>query len=40
MRKRLLESRTYKEASDLGKQRILDGIAIYDKYIRGGGKIF
>ncbi len=40
MRKRLSESRTYKEASDLGKQRILDGIAIYDKYIRGGVKYF
>lgn len=40
MRKKLLESRTYEEANVIGKQRILDGIAIYDKYIGEGIKYF
>lgn len=33
MRKKLLESRTYEEAHKIGVQRILDGIAVFDKYI-------
>ncbi len=41
MRRKLSESRTYQEAHDIGEQRILDGIAVYDKYAlkeRGGVK--
>lgn len=45
MRKKLLESRTYKEARNIGEQRIQDAIAVYDKYMRiensgGGNKYF